>query len=597
MTSNPLSINQYTVAQGPRFTTSPGTDFFLDKIRYVFVLCVAAGVSFCAYNLYQCYQFIRYPAFHPDNKLKLVKCELWLSEIQEQLKNDASADVASLLQRCEILLPVLKSSDKQQTILLNLVQLCAKNHSTRAYQLAQKLESSHDLFRAAQAIQQADKNFNKPQLTALYQKGFQILTDSILQKNPLPALTTKWSLAYAEVFHSFQMDELKNKALIQAVSAAGEYKNIASRAQIVLTIAKTFKKLGDSEQFKKTLEQALQLLSQITAPLDLIQTRWALAHAYCDCNMYEEAMQEFTHLAKIEPQKEDRQVIDLLSIAKVLEKLSAHYKTLQTIPDPQTFFDGAFQSLQNFPTNVNRFHDYLEVAFAYQNYKIQDKAQQAFDCALTTLESLPEGTSEEIESKFDLLRFMTYLEGMPDTTNQKLLQLLVKYYDQSSFDKGSVLDKDDVGISIFRFSDRSNLKKGSDGFFQKYFADLKNRKEDPCEHIIHLTSAARSTSIENHHNGFSPEQHRLMLKTAEDFISKVPACNYAGMLAIIAEGYLNVDPQKCRELFNRYARDRALEHFGIATMTAAIMGITYISPQAATYLSLGFGIYRLFRPL
>src|ERR1700719_1306370 len=119
---------------------------------------------------------------------------------------------------------------------------------------------------------------------------------------------------------------------------------------------------------------------------------------------------------------------------------------------------------------------------------------------------------------------MTYL-GMSDTTNQKLLQLLVKYYDQSSFDDNSVLNKDEVGISIFRFCDRSNLKKESDEFFKKYFADLKNRTEDPCEHIIHLTSPAKSTSIENHHDGFIHEQYKLMLKTAEDFISKVPACH------------------------------------------------------------------------
>jgi tetratricopeptide (TPR) repeat protein len=594
VTSNSLTFPPSQVAAVSRFSTSPRSDFSLDRISYIFGLCIVAGASFCAYNLYRCYQFIRNPSSHLDNNLKPVKCEMLLYEVEKRLEKNASANVIPLLEECGRLLPFVKSSHRQQKIALNLVKQIAKIDLNYASKLAFQFLDDDSLFRAAKTIQKIDPNVNHATLALLYQTGFRNLTAPTQQKE-IPILNKVIKLlSYAEAFRSINKDDLTKQALDLALASASQCKEAATKAQAFLKIAKTYASLGNQKQCKEILEQAQQWFDQITSQVDLTQLHLASAHLFYDCNMHQQMSEEFN---KITPSKisEDCQVVEILSYLSLYEKISL-LRSVKDWPSIEAFIDGICRNLQKYPQNTNRVKDYLAVAEAYRKYKMEEKAQQASECALTTLETLLkdlEDTDEDFKAGFGLLCSMTYYRGMSDTTNQKLIQLLVQYYEKSSFETVSVLDKKDIGSSILRFCNRNKANEESEKFFTTYQADLMNHEEkDPCDQIIALTSPNDETDT-----GFSPEQYKRILKTAEGLLSKVPSHSYASMLAHIAEGYLKVDYQKCLELFNRYAHDQAWVHCRIATITSLAMGLLYISPTAFAYLSFGFGIYRSFRPI
>jgi hypothetical protein len=574
----------------------------LDKIRYIFGLCVVAGASFCLYNLYRCYQFIRNPSFHLDNQLKPLKCEMLLYEVQKRLENNALAHVTPLLQECEALLPLVKSSHRQQKIALNLVKHSAKTDLSYASKLAFKFLDDDSLFRAAKTIQKIDPSVDHATPALLYEAGFKNLTASTQQKE-IPILNKVIKLlSYAEAFRSIKKEDLTKTALNLALASANQCKEAATKAHAFLKIAKTYASLGNQKQCKEILERARQWFDQITSQVDLIQLHLASAHLFYDCEMFQQMSEEFRKTTPSKISKEDCQVIGILSFLSLYEKIltsaQAKLSSLEDWSSVEAVIDETYDNLQKYPQNTNRVKDYLAVAEAYREYKMEEKAQQAFECAFTTLETLLkdlQDTDEDFKTRFGLLCCMTDYSGMSDKTNQKLLQLLVKYYEQISFESG--LNKKDIVIAILGSFNRNKANEESNSFFTRYQADLMNSEgKDPSDQIIALTSLARSMKDEAD-TALGPEQCKRMLETAEGLLSTVPSYQYALMLAYIAEGYLHVDHQKCLELFNRYARDQVRVHLGIATITAVAMGLLYLSPTTFTYLSFAFGIYRNFRPI
>lgn len=581
MASNPLSINPAFLNQSFKSITLAGADLFLDKIRYIFNFCIAAGASSSLYNLYQCYQFSLHPALHLGSNLKPIQSEMRLREIQEKLQKEDSGNVSALLTECEILLPDLNSSQKQQKILLNLVQLCVKKDVGAAYNLAKKLRSFRNLFKAAKAIKEANKDLS----FKLYQQAFEMLKNY----NELsPKDKSKFLLAFARAFHSLNFADKKEEALALAIASAKQQEKGVARAKSYLAIAKTWKKVGDQKKCKEFLSQAQKIFKE-TGYSNVCQTSLRLASAFYDCKMYQEALKEFNQLYNFRCYELDEKIINLLLFAQLAEKILSNDKIQKEFSyDAKNFIDLRFDQVKQFSNNSNKFRGYLKIACVYQNLKQQEKAEQALNFALDILETK---NSDDLLQE-DLIKFTNELEKTSTETTNRLFQLLRNWYDQDPS-----LDKDEVAIAILNLCNKNQMQQKSDEFFEEYFEDLKKQEADLSHKINHLTRAARLSSKQKPNQGFSQEQHKRMLKAAEDLISKIPTSNYAKMVATIAEEYLNVDLQKCRELFNQYGRHRAFEHLRIAAITAIATGTAYISPRAGVGISLVFCIGHTFRLL
>ncbi|HEX2579905.1 MAG TPA: hypothetical protein VHK67_05855, partial [Rhabdochlamydiaceae bacterium] len=152
------------------------------RVNWVFILyigCLAAGTAYCLSNLYQAYQLKFNNSFGLDNQFKLIQCHALLDEAQEKEKKQENGE-ALLFQRCEVLIDSVDNDDftsmalHKDKLLLQLAHQYVKNDPNHSYQIAQKITSFYDLFKAAQSIQKEHLDLN--QLNVLYTQAFDAMT-------------------------------------------------------------------------------------------------------------------------------------------------------------------------------------------------------------------------------------------------------------------------------------------------------------------------------------------------------------------------------------------------------------------------------------
>jgi hypothetical protein len=585
MTQSMSAIAQGPIPLTPRFSIPSKLDSLLSRVDLLFGLFIATVTSYCAYHVVRCYQFISNPSFQLDNNLKVVKCKMLLDEVKAKLSNDATANVTPLLQQCEALQRSITDgpafSPEQKTILRQLVEHYSKIDSQHAYQLALSLTADHDIFNATASIKHADPTFDRDQLSSLLQKVFQ----------PTRILT-KWALKYARAFHSLQKDEFTQQALARAKEFPSDW-DTSTKVQALCDIAITYKKLGDLTEFESFMKHAQQLCSLITPPTDCIRAHLALANTLFSYQEYEKmdevlavVFAKVTSLPLSQTQKEACSLAMLLKKISTTDEVSSKFKNVRA----DYIINKAFEDLGRLiiPNAEKRAEIYLAFASAYDQLEMQDEKQIALRYAMQAIESLPESTATEIESKFDLLETVSFFKQVPSDLQKKVLQLLEKHYSQSTFHDLSS-DKQTIAGMILGFCNNNNLTEESKTFFNSYLSDIKNQKKDASGKIITLALQA-GLRVDN----LNLEQRKLMLEAAEGFISKVPSHSYAHLISLIVNAYRKVgNRQKSQELLNNYARRQAVGYLGSAAILPIVLGILHVYPQSAPYLSAGFAAYHI----
>jgi len=598
--------------QSRSFTSSPvsfqGVDFFLDKIQWVYGLCMATIASFCIYNLVRGCQLLRNSSIQFSKEFCPARCQILLAEIDEKLKTDASADIRSPLQSCNTLLSSM-SLTEQQKFLPKLITHYSKIDSNYAYELARRLLGSFDIFNATQCLKDSASPPSQEKLLQLYKKGYKL--------HSISGHVTSLDLEYAEAFHSLKDDQLKNQALSLAWNWVDKHQKEASELYRVCSIAFLYEKFQDTEQVKKTLEKALEISKQI--PLSAHSAQEALltvADFFFDFKDYEKMQTVLDRLFADE--KENQSITCAIKKLKLAGKISAEPSALMPPQlknfSEKTSLDQLFKDLQSTPSKevAQKARDYKELASGYLHFKMYDKAHEALAYAVSTTETIPievkDDCNEEtkkaiteakIRIKLELLQYFSCYDSvrqLPDDTAQKLLEQLRQLYTAAASHNPYL--KNEIGLALIKFCNRKNQIQVSDETFQQYLADHLNH-EDAAGKITSLTGDALSMDG-LFDSGLSTEQYQLMLEAAERLLPQVPSHSQTSMISRISQGYLKIDSQKSLEILNKYASKRTtnqgIQHLTDGAITAIVLGVLYVYPQVGgPLLTLCGGLYSLYR--
>ena len=182
---------------------------------------------------------------------------------------------------------------------------------------------------------------------------------------------------------------------------------------------------------KKTLEKALEISNQIPSPTDSIHALFAVANLFFDFKDYAKMQTVLDRF--FEAQKESQKITGVTEKLKLAAKISAE----PSAPMPpqlknlsaETHLDQLFQNLQSTPPEdiLPRVCDYVVLAGAYHEFKLNDQAQKALACALSAI--------EPISIEDDLLS--TDLEG-----NQTTIKVVTDAKIKTKFDLPAIMSEE-----------------------------------------------------------------------------------------------------------------------------------------------------------
>jgi hypothetical protein len=606
-TNSSLSTIQNVVSATSMFNTfNPLKNIPLfARINLVFVLYVGyltAGATYCLSNLYQAYQLKFRTPFEVDDQCKLLRCLVLLDEAQEKEKNHESTQ--PLLQECESLLASIKnrttSHHDKNKLLLKLVYCYVKNKPDHSYQIAQELSSSYDLFNAAESIQKNYPSFDSAKLNSLFVQAFNaMIQEKESSSEKVSSIYLPSFLRFAKAFHSVNNPELKSRCMANALELLNTFKDGLTQIRALCQIAECYQKIGDLQQRESFIGLA-QLLCKKIADADLIQARLAFANAFFSLKEFGKMDQEVGEIMKL--MDADHSLLTVKSLYPLTKLIiniekngepESSFKTSAIKP----FIDKALEALTDAPqesATKDQAKSYLNIANIYQEGFIDDpdSKEKALSHAFIEIESLSENNDEELKSKIDLLTELTYYYEKDPNKAQEILEILERLYDRCPLD-----DKLELGTQIVMHYNKAGLKDQAEAFFQKHILNFKNKDEEVFSKISQLVIWANHHDVSGNH--YFSQQRKTQLEVAESLLSKLTSSiKYDRALAMIIEGYLQVDRQKSFRLLENYANQRAhqkaMSCVIAATITAITMSVLYFYPQATPVLSLGSAIVRLF---
>lgn len=613
-------------------------------------LYLGFGLSYCCYNLYQGYKFKYYPApFVLNDRMKLTQCRVLLNQVKEtqvkeikkreatanqnpklqEVKKDiANANEKSKLQECKDLLatvsPGLKLLYIKKNLYLELAEYCAESDPEQAFQFAEQLTDSYDLFKIAALIRKKDPN--SPHIFDLCKKAFlahKKEMEDATQKSRIfkPSLKdVERFLSFADAFNTLNNDELRSSSVDEALKIIKSFDNPFTKFQAYCLLAQSSHNMKLEYSYTSSLYETQHLFKEIESVKDIkirenvILAHLILADTFLSLGEHDKMNNEIAQAYLLFKQTKDEDYELLTFIvhpwAKILKKTAD--KNLISIPLKNSILQ-EFQKRENILPSIsmknmslgNQASAYLRIANAYHELVQTKKSLNFTRKAFNLIKDMPHETSGEITSKAKLLiqiidLYKTFSNDEIDTTLKdvhEIIGLLETLYDKSSFQDAGIYDKTSLGMFILNCYKEMKLADKSDVFFKRYLTDLKNSKTEASDKIIELTR------ICSHFSNYLESRHlKIMLEEAEELFSKVAIdhSQYAQMLSAISENYLKIDSQKSAELIESYkikSSKRIKEyrnklgnkHFIKTTVYALSMGICNFSPiRGTTLVTAGF---------
>ncbi|HEX2579906.1 MAG TPA: hypothetical protein VHK67_05860, partial [Rhabdochlamydiaceae bacterium] len=561
----------------------------------------------------QAYQLKFNNSFGLDNQFKLIQCHALLDEAQEKEKKHENG--GPLFQQCELLLASVDDDftsmalDKNE-LLLRVAHQYVKNDPNHSYQIAQKITSFYDLFKAAQSIQKEHLDFDLNQLNVLYTQAFDAMTKEwkLGPESVSRLLNFNQLLKFAIAFHSVNNHESATRCMTTALKLVDLYENDLVKISTLCQIAEYYQRMGDSQQASSSIESAQQLFQEKIPLTDQIEARLIFANLFYSCKDVTKMDQELSEIMKLMDKNSPLQTINTLySLTKLIitigkdETSKSQFKDFAIKPK----IDAALEALMTAPvedaTRKGRVRAYLKLVSIYDQGFINDQSlkEQAVSKAFELIHKLPENSDKEIKSKFGLLTSLLYSYKQDPKKALEILQLSEGLYDKCPLNDDSKLSPEKLGWGqqLMSCYHELNLKEQSNRFFWKYLSDLKNEKT-PFKKINNLVTYAKHYSILGNIDHYYPEQRRTQLEAAEALLPELKSSNYEHALAMIIKGYLQVDRQKSLRLLENYtsqrAHQRAIKHLKIAAITAATTSLCYFYPQAYPLWTLGLTVVSLF---
>ncbi|HEX4839575.1 MAG TPA: hypothetical protein VFU89_03935 [Rhabdochlamydiaceae bacterium] len=558
----------------------PSTDnLYFAKINWVFIFsmaCIAAGISYCAYNLYQFYQLVTHTGYGLDDPCKLVKCKALLLEAKK-----AGEKESAILHQCESLLNTIKDSrhsDKKEKLLLQLTQHYAQCNLEMSLLMAKELTTPFFIFKAAQSI--SKKNPDRTLLlTGLYQRAYY-------------ASLKNWGsgamdqcLKIAQAAHELHDKALPKRIVDQMVAKAHTLESPSEKISAFCKIAECAHKIEDQEVRDSALGEAKKLSQESLN----FQDHLCLANAYFSMKKFQEMDAKIDEsICLFNQQPISEAILHIHPLATIIHAISKNeqaqskYKNFSV----QDMFTKAIADLPQEEDSIKCIKAYLSIARIYKDKLVDHPITSILDLKHVSedIQKLPATTNEQLDAKINYLEPLLP-HFMQEPKNAKpVMQILEELYDKYPVEViNPWWNKFELGELIVRSYNKMKLSSESETFFnQKYLPFFQNGTA--FDRIGNLTS---NSSL------FNPDQTKTMLQAAEDLLSQCSGTEYQLALRQIADAYLTINSQKSLSLFASYETSLAKTHLIICGLLAAVVGTTHFYPAAGVAIAITCRVVQL----
>jgi len=554
--------------------TIPGTDNpYFAKINWVFTFSmayIAAGISYCVYNLYQVYQLATHTGYALDDPLKLVKCKALLLEAQK-----AGPKKTEILHQCESLLNTIKDSRhsyKKEKLLLQLTHRYAKRDPVSALSIANKLTIPFFIFKAAQSI--SEKNLDPTLLVIhLYQRAYN-------------ASLKNWGsgdmdrcLKIAQAAHELNYKTFPKMIVDMMVAKAHTLESPSEKISAFCKIAESAHKI----EYQAVRDSALGEAKKLSQESSNFQDHLCLANAYFSMEKFQEmdvTLDESIRLFDKQPIVQA--ILHIHPLAKIIHAIS---KSDQVQSKYKTFSIQA--AFTKFTVDVLQEEDpikyikvYLSIASVYKDklvdypiFTIPDLIQDVSE----HIQELPANTAEEFDNKINYLEKLLPLSMQVPENAKPIMQILEQLYDKYPVEViNPWWDKFVLGELIIRSYNEMKLSSESKTFFSlKYLPIFQNG-----------TAPHRIEKLTSYSSSDNPEQTKVMLEAAEELLPQCSGTEYQCALRQIADAYLTFNRQKSLSLLNSLETSLAKTHLITCGLFAAVVGTTYFYPAAGVAIAI-----------
>jgi hypothetical protein len=587
----------------------PGTrNPIFAKINWAFgfsMACLAAGVSYWLYTLHQVYQLTTHTGFGLDDRFKFVKCYALLLEAREK---ETTQNIEPLLQQCESLLASITgrmslSSFEKEGLLLKLAQCYAKNDPERSILIAKRLSSSYALFNAAQSIQEKHPRFTI-ELREIYRRAFEArLIEWDRPNHKLYIMDIEGCLKIAQAFLDLH-DSGYAGTIVERMEQSAEtlqlpLDRILAFSKIAEYAHKT--KRGGCLDFSiRRIQEILKQGQDRSSPEGLVftlQTHLILANTFFSIGEFEKMdreLDEVISLFAVNPLTTQNQLYSLQKLIKAIskDKVQSRYNKFADVFD---MIRKAFHDIPGLPDQKNRARAYLDFATNFKEGLVNEPATKvnALIGAFGEIQTLPDQTKEEINSKMDLLCSILYFCKEDPARDKAIMLILEGLYDRCPLDDTKRLwDKFGLGSLIVGHYNKMGLSAESETFFSQKYLPIFQNGNKAFDKISKLTSYAVRSHVSDSH--FAPQQTIMLLEAAERLVPQLSSNDHEFALRMIAQGYLDVNRQKSLSLLASFENTQAQFRLITTAVCTVALGILYFYPQAAPVIILGSTVVQLF---
>jgi len=563
--------------------------------------------SFCLYNLYRSYQFKWHPSFALDDKLKIVKCKTFLSQLKEL--DSKSPEAASLLAQCRALEASIKPNNilaNKSDLLVELANYCAKTDPEQSYQIAKKLSFSVNLYECAHSIHANFPDFAPEKVADLLKMAMDDYTkrnkDSSRPFKP-SILDVNWYLKFARAFDRVPNSGLMQESLNHAINLIKSFENPLTQLQGLCKIAKCCHDIIEPREAFFRLAKAEDLLNKIPEE-NLITSHLTLVTTYLSLGENEKAelMLNGELLQGIVRETGEMNQIPkyFYSLAMLAKQISEDKNAPRKVTDFANEISSRLdRTLQFAPkilaeeTSEDRADTYLIMANAYKELGDKDKCKKAADLAFKEIQDCREEEEGEEEKSFFksknmlLWRLIRGYKDFPDD-RQKALAEYETLYTQYKPKKSSLShERDQMGSFIIECYNEMGLTETSNEFFKIYLQNIFQKDNRAFDKINDL--------VNQQWDGFTVEQRKAVLVEAEKLLSQVTPIQIEQTTEMVAEAYLKVDRQKSLELIEKYQNMRGNQHLVNASIVGIASAVLHFYPQAIPYILVGLGALTIYK--
>lgn len=562
---------------GPRTSPSQphGTDSpYFAKIDWVFnfsMACIAAGISYCVYNLYQVYQLATHTGYALDDPFKLVKCKALLLEAKGPGVNERT-----ILHQCESLLSTIKdsrSSCKKEKLLLQLTQLYAQHNLEMSSLMAQELTTPSFIFEAAQSIN--EKNPNHTLLAIqLYQRAYN-------------ASLKNWDsgdldlcLKTAQAMH--ELGSVAIPKMIVDTMVAKTRTTLKSPSEKISAFCK-IAEYAHKIEYQEVRASALGEAKKLSQESSNFQDHLCLANAYFSVKKFQEmdvTLDESLRLFDQQPIAEA--ILHIHPLAKIIHAISKNdqVQSRHKIFSVQAVVTKAITDLLQEEDPIKRIKAYLSMANIYKDNLVYYPIilrPDLIQAVSEAIQKLPAKTAEEFDDKINYLQKLLLLSMQEPENAKPIMQILAEFYDNCPMELiNPWWNKFELGRLIIRSYNEMKLSSESEAFFsQKYLPFFQNG-----------TAPHRIEKLISYSSLNNPEQTKVMLEAAEELLPQCSRTEYQWALRQIADAYLTINSQKSLSLLASYETFQAKTHLVICSLFTAVAGTIYFYPRAGAAIAI-----------